>query len=275
MFKNYFQHTSIAVKKVALALRALVATATGSAFVQGEVKLAFYVLIAGGLLDFILQLLPPSTADAQPGSNSSTPSAGPSPGAAACLVWLVALSMVYVSCTVIKPGTNTSKTDSTYTTYKQVAIDVKGATVTAGLNMDSLFHAALMAKDQRAEDSIGRLNMEVKYKTDSLTALKAGNAIPAKPVYIQLPPQKQYVTDPNTKAQLTYWIDAYGKFQITCEAKDQTITSLQAQVTKLTKQVSSTTVTVPQTPVWAKVVMWLEGVLLLICIIILFIKSII
>lgn len=271
--KNYFQHTAPSVKKIGLAMRVLIASITGSSFVQGNVKMAFYCLLAGGLIDFILQCLPPGDMSAA-SENQPAPQALGGINKALVLFNLLAISVMINGCTVVRPGTNTSKTDTTITTYKQVDIKVAGAIVSAGLNMDSLYHAALMAKDQRTADSILWLNTELKFKQDSIAALKANKPIPPKPVYIPSPPQKQYVTDPKTKAQLAYWIDAYGKFQITCESKDQTIATLQAQVTKLTKQVSSTTVTVPQTPVWAKVAMILEGICLVIAILIIVFKSI-
>jgi hypothetical protein len=140
--------------------------------------------------------------------------------------------------------------------------------------MDSLYHVALMDQDIRKDDSIQRLNAELKYKQDSIADLKAHRPVPAPPVYIQSPPQKQYVTDPQTKAQLSYWIDAYGKFQITCQAKDQTIQTLQAQVTKLTKDTTVTTKVAYQTPWWNKVLMWAELAVILVLLIYGFIKTI-
>jgi hypothetical protein len=249
-------------------MRVLVGSITGSSFIQGNVKLAFYCLLAGGILDFILQCLPPGEPQAP---------ATVSPVTVTPVVAIIALLMAFFisSCSIIKPEVDHSKTDTTITTYKQVDLKVKGAKVFAGINMDSLFHAALIEKVQQRADSISKLKLELQYKQDSIAALKANKPIPAKPIYIISDPVKQYVTDPQTKAQLTYWIDAYGKFQITCESKDQTIASLQAQVTKLTKDTTVTTKVAYQTPVWNKVVMIIEGLLLITAILIIVFKSII
>jgi len=265
--KNYWRETSPKIKKLSLWLKTTIGALALSAYAQSEVRYGFYLLIAGAIIDGLLQLLPPD-------NDKTNADKLAIKGAGVIAFILVVLMFAFNSCSIIKPGVDHSKIDSTYTTYKQVDIKLPGAKVFAGLNMDSLYHAALIAKDQRSGDSILRLNMELKYKQDSIAALKANKPMPAKPVYITSPPQKQYVTDPQTKAQLSYWIDAYGKFQITCEAKDQKISTLQAEVTKLTKDTTTTTKVVTQTPAWNKVVMIIEGILLLIAVLIIVFKSI-
>lgn len=263
--KNYWRATSPKIKKMSLWLKSTIGALALSAYATSEVKTGFYLLIAGAIIDGVLQLLPPDQ-DATKANKSAIK------GAAVVALVIMASMFALSSCRVIKPEIDHTKTDSTITTYKQVDIKLPGAKVFAGLNMDSLYHAALMAKDQRSEDSILRLNMELKYKQDSIAALKANKPIPAKPVYIPSPPQKQYVTDPQTKAQLSYWIDAFGKFQITCESKDQTIHSLQAQVTKLTKEVTTQKLLVDKTPAWNWIAMAVLATLLVISLIINFIN---
>jgi hypothetical protein len=270
LLKNYWAETACSVKKIGLALRGLVATVSGAAFIQSDVKMAFYVLLAGGLLDFVLQNLPPDKPGTPGDGTASTDRVAPVIGA----VVLAFLMMFCSSCSVIKPQVNTTKTDSTYTTYKQVDIKLKGATVLAALNIDSIYHVALMNKDQYKDDSIARLNMELKYAKDSLADVIANKPIPPKPVYIPTAPQKEYVTDPQTKAQLSYWIDAYGKFQIQCDSKDQTITTLQAQVNKLSTDKTTTIDVAYKTPAWNKFLMILEGAIILVLAIILIIKII-
>jgi len=270
LLKNYWAETATSVKKIGLALRTLVATVSGSAFVQNDIKFAFYALLAGGVLDFVLQNLPPAKSDP---TDAGTPNKGVSaPVVGAALIAL--LLMFCSSCSVIKPQVNRTKSDSTYTTYKQVDIKLTGAKVGTGLNIDSLYHVALSNKDQYKDDSIARLNVQLQYAKDSLAAAKANKPIPPKPVYLPSPPQKEYVTDPQTKAQLSYWIDAYGKFQIQCESKDQTITTLQAQVNKLTTDKTTTIDVAYKTPAWNKFVMIVEAVLLAAAILIIVFKSI-
>lgn len=262
--KYYWSQTSPTIKKLSLWLKSTIGVLALSAYAQSEVKTGFYLLIAGAIIDGILQLLPP---DEQPKKDAGSASSK----AVMIALMLTAALMAVSSCTILKPKVDHSKTDTTITTYKQVDLKVKGAKVFAGLNMDSLYHALLMAKDQRMEDSVARLNMELKYKQDSIAALKANKPIPAKPVFKPKQPTKQTVTDPETKAQLTYWIDAYGKFQITCESKDKTISTLQAQVNKLTKDVTTQTVLQKETPKWNWIAMAVLATLLVISVLLNFI----
>lgn len=274
--KNYWRATSPKIKKLSLWLKSTIGALALSAYATSEVKTGFYLLIAGAIIDGVLQLLPPddSIGGYQPNTCVNTPAPNGGSGVPNKILTVIALLglLLIGSCRVIKPEVDHTKTDSTITSYKQFDIKVPGAKVFAGLNMDSLYHAALMARDQRSEDSILRLNMELKYKQDSINALKANKPIPVKPVYIPSPPKKQYVTDPQTKAQLSYWIDAYGKFQISCESKDQTIKTLQAQVTKLTKDVTTQKLLVDKTPVWNWIAIAVLATLLAISLLINFIN---
>ena len=264
--KNYFKDTSVKVKKFGLWLKGIIGAAAGSTYIQGDAKLALYFLVGGAIIAGILECLPPDGPSApQPQTNSAAP------GVVAGLIALIMLFCI-TGCSVIKPQVDRTKSDTTLTSYKQVDLKIKGAKVFAGLNMDSLYHAALMAKDQRSQDSILSLKQELNYKADSIAALKANKPIPPKTIYVPSAPQKQYVTDPQTRAQLAYWIDAYGKFQITCESKDQTITTLQAQVTKLTKDTTVTTKVAYQTPAWNKIAMIVEGIAIAVLALILIFK---
>jgi len=251
--KNYWKNNSCAVKKFGIWLKATIAGLTTSAYVQGNIKLAMYVLIAGGLVDLLLQFLPPD----EPGK----------PNQGNGIITAIALVMVlftFTSCRIIKPEVDTTKTDSTYTTFKQIDIKVAGAKVHKGLDLDSLFRASLMQRDQRRADSIANLKAELQFKKDSIAALKAGKPIPPAPVLIPPKPNVQYVTDPQTKAQLSYWIDEYGKLQLGCESKDQVVSTLQAQVNKLTKQVTTQKLIVPETPKWNYIAMAVLATLLII-----------
>ena len=92
--------------------------------------------------------------------------------------------------------------------------------------------------------------------------------MPDKPLLKPPAPKKQFVTDPQTKAQLSYWIDAYGKLQLACESKDQTVQTLQPVVNKTTKDVTKTTVIVKETPKWNWIAMAMLATLLGISVII-------
>jgi len=265
--KNFYKQTSPKVKKFGLWVKGLIGTAAATTFIQNDVKTSFYLMIAGAVITGLLECLPPD----KPGDNSGN---GSATGGVAMAMLAGLLMLAFAGCTVVKPEVDRTKTDTTVTSYSQVDLFVKGAKVVAGINMDSLYHAALMARDQRKDDSLAQLKMELKYKQDSIAALQANKPLPPKPVFIPSPPQIRYKTDPDTKAQLSYWIDQYGQLNLGCESKDKTIQTLQAQVTKLTKDTTVTTKVVTQTPAWNKLIMILEGAIIGILIVVLIIKTI-
>jgi hypothetical protein len=238
--KNYWQETSPSVKRLILWLKGIIGAVSVSAFIQGDPKFSFWFLIAGGVVDGLLQLLPPDTnADLKPGAKA--------------LLLVVCLSVVAATvtgCWSQRPVVEHNVIDTTTTTYKSQDVQYKGAKVMKGLNIDSLYHAALMSHDQHLEDSALNAQAIAKYKQDSLTAVKNGKAIPAAPVLKPDKPVTRYVTDPLTKAQLSYWIDQYGKLQVGCESKDQTMQVLVAQVNRLRSDTTKATVTVYKIPSW-------------------------
>ncbi len=137
------------------------------------------------------------------------------------LIVIAAASIAITSCKVVRPGQTSSyeKTDTTTTKYKPVDVTVKGATVYNTVNIDSLFNAwkkNLAANDQQKADSLFKAILNsLSLKRDTVT-----------------------VTDPKSKAQLKYWFDEFGKLQMSCESKEQTISLMVAEITRLTKEVS-------------------------------------
>ena len=61
MLKNYYKPTSKKLLKMSLALRGMVATVSGAAYFQNDLKAAFWFLVAGAGIDFIIQCLDPDT----------------------------------------------------------------------------------------------------------------------------------------------------------------------------------------------------------------------
>ena len=55
MFKNYFKPTSKKIEKLLLALKGFVGTIAVTTFVSGDPKIAFYFLIGGAAIDFLLR----------------------------------------------------------------------------------------------------------------------------------------------------------------------------------------------------------------------------
>lgn len=59
MLKNYFKPTPKKLLKISLALRGMVATISGAAYFQNDLKVAFWFLVAGATVDFFIQCIDP------------------------------------------------------------------------------------------------------------------------------------------------------------------------------------------------------------------------
>ena len=65
MLKHYFNPTPKKLLKVSLALRGMVATISGAAYFQNDLKIAFWFLVAGASVDFFIQCLDPNSINRQ------------------------------------------------------------------------------------------------------------------------------------------------------------------------------------------------------------------
>lgn len=61
MLNNYYKPTPKKLLKISLALRGMVATISGAAYFQNDLKAAFWFLVAGAGIDFIIQCIDPDT----------------------------------------------------------------------------------------------------------------------------------------------------------------------------------------------------------------------
>lgn len=157
--------------------------------------------------------------------------------------------LAFSACRIIKPGTDTTKIDTTAINYKQQSVDVKGGKVDASLDVNALIDAI------------------TSYKRDSANAAATGQPLPVKPK------ASGTATDAQGKAQLTYWIDQFGKLQMTCESKDQTVNILVAEVTRLSKEVTKKTEIDYKTPVWAWVAIAVLTIAVIQCIVIILVQE--
>lgn len=57
MLKNYYKPTPKKLLKVSLALRGMVATISGAAYFQNDLKAAFWFLVTGAGIDFFIQCI--------------------------------------------------------------------------------------------------------------------------------------------------------------------------------------------------------------------------
>jgi len=55
--KNYFEPTPKNVKKWLLAIKSILATISGAAYVNGNEKIAFWILVGGACIDELTNLL--------------------------------------------------------------------------------------------------------------------------------------------------------------------------------------------------------------------------
>jgi len=122
------------------------------------------------------------------------------------------------SCKVIKPETtnSTDKSDSTIIKKEYVPVLVPGANVAGSINYDSLYKIWRNTLPTNASNT----NTDSLFKA-FLKTFKTG--------------EKTTIVDPNSKVQLEYWMDAYGKLNISCSSKDQTLQLLTTEITRLTK----------------------------------------
>ena len=61
MLRNYYRPTPKKLLKISLALRGMVATISGAAYFQNDLKAAFWFLVAGAGIEFIIQCIEPDT----------------------------------------------------------------------------------------------------------------------------------------------------------------------------------------------------------------------
>ncbi len=158
--------------------------------------------------------------------------------ASICLLGFVSV-LALSSCRVIKPQTDYRLTqkDTTIINYKKVDIQVPGATVTNNINLDSFAHVI-------ANRFIAAGNSNVN-KDSLINALQASFKAGLKTDTVR-------VIDSQNKAELKYWVDQYGKLQMSCTSKDQMVNAMLAEVTKLraTFESSKKTEIVYKMPWW-------------------------
>jgi hypothetical protein len=61
MLRNYYRPTPKKLLKISLALRGMVATISGAAYFQNDLKAAFWFLAAGAGIEFFIQCIEPNT----------------------------------------------------------------------------------------------------------------------------------------------------------------------------------------------------------------------
>jgi len=236
MFNNYFKENSKTIKRVSLALKTFIGGISVSAYLGDQPKVAFWLLVFGAVLDFLLQCFPSDDDQDHNSAGGYNPNQNhiASPAGIALLIGLALFSLS--GCKIIKPAVRTTIRDSVSVNYRTVNIDVPGAKVQSGINADSLIKAFIDAQ-------------------------KNGKPLPAPQTY----------TDPKSKAELKVWIDQYGNLQASCESKDQTIQSLIAELTKTREINREKDNIVYKTPTMNYIAMSILGTLLAISFIVNFI----
>lgn len=216
MLGNYFKPSSKMVLKVSLALKGFIGTISAATFFDGNKTAAFWFLIAGAFVDFILQCIDSDT------EKTVKDNAGK------ITIIAVVMSLSCFSCATIRKSTTSEKIDSTSTEYKQVGVKLEGGSVKAAVNMDSIV-SALRARLSGVARATPEFNVD-SLIADALEAFK-------KEMKTMKP---NVITDPESKVQLKYWVDQFGKLNIECSSKDQTIQMLVAELTRTRKEKTET-----------------------------------
>lgn len=213
MFKRYFKPTPKKLLRISLAMRTMIGTISGAAYFDGKKDAAFWFLIAGAVVDFLINC---QTDDRKPSK----------PYIDKVLLILFGSIVLTSSCSRKVSETITiSKTDSTWMTKKLVDIPVKGG-ATAGINMDSL---------------------------KSLMEQYMMNTSGSNPSEITRIVEKTFsIPDTSGRYELRYWMDASGQLFAQCVGKDQVIQTLVEQNNRLIKEVQEKKKTVVKyrLPVW-------------------------
>lgn len=140
---------------------------------------------------------------------------------------IVTSILLITGCKVVKPSTEYtySSKDTTITNYKSLNAEYKGATVNNSINQDSLLKAFAKIVENNKANSSNSINIDSLLNVFK-TYLKKGLK------------DTITVTDAQTKVQLKYWYDEFGKLQMSCTSKDQAIQMMVAEITRLTKEVT-------------------------------------
>lgn len=175
------------------------------------------------------------------------------------LTVLIAI-LLGIGCKTIAPQNNTSfeAKDTSITNYKKLDVEVKGADVKRPFDF-SQFLVPLSGDFYIKNPELKGLAP----KLDSILSLYAKAKFGKDTVKI---------FDPTNKVALKYWVDEFGKLQIQCSSKDQTIQLLVAEVTKLRKESEKKqqVILVKEMPGWGWFIIGCAGVLAILGLIVLF-----
>ncbi len=214
MFKGYWRTTPKFCLKLSLGLRGLIGTIAASAYVQGEPRMAFWLLVAGAALDFLIQC----QHDCENLKNGN--------GAAAVALIIVLFYLATgTGCRTIKMATKETHLDSSWVTQKKVDVHVAGGTTEAA-NMDSL-RGIIRELAGRGSGLATVVHDTLPGATDTVK-----------------------IMDASGRAELRLWMDARGKMYADCSAKDQTIRALVNENNRLVRDNKSVVKTVYRLPPW-------------------------
>jgi phage-related holin len=167
------------------------------------------------------------------------------------LTILIAVMLLGVSCKTIAPQIDTSfeAKDTSITHYKPVDVAVKGADVVTPFDFSKFLVPTTGDFYIKNPEFKG-----LETKLDSILTIYAKAKFGKDTVKI---------FDQTNKVALKYWVDEFGKLQIQCSSKDQTIQLLVAEVTKLRKETEKKreTVIVKEMPKWGWFIIGCAGVL--------------
>lgn len=229
---NYYNKvTSKKWLKFLFNLKIFIGTISGAAYFQDQKDFAFWLLVAGGIIDLIVNSFGPDDTDPNALLNKTSKSF--------LLVFLLSFCFMFqTGCQSKRQSVSSSSNDSTWINYKLSKLKVSGGAVKGSpLNLDSLRNA-----------------------------LKIGVDSTGKTIYREMQPI--YFNDTSGSAMLKLWVDQFGNIQTECIAKDKLIDILTAEVNRLRSEVKNTITTEPKTPKWNIVLISVLSTLLIISLLI-------
>lgn len=167
------------------------------------------------------------------------------PDAITAIAAIIIAACMFTSCSPkITASESHIVTDTTTVKYKPVEVKIKGSSVTGELNVDSLLNAL--------KTNLQKLN-ETNFSNEKTIAQQA---IDFEKVFTDFkkgikPSTPVVITDTSGRVQLKYWYDSFGKLQMECGTKDQTINLLVAEITRMRNEINSKQTVIYRTrPVW-------------------------
>ncbi len=244
---NIFCPTAKHIKKFSVAMKGFLGVIATSAFFDGNTKAAFWILVAGALLDAVLSMLDEDTQVGKRPIQKRTQVPSPKVKVNSSKY----IKVLFIACLALSAGCRsrqprpimnnetTVNTDSTAITQSADSTLVPGVQVLANIDCDSI----LKLINEKEANIFNGLQHPKNEATGSII-----------------------ITDPKSAIQLRFYKDYLGKLQVEASTKDSYINYLKTTILKLQKSLNLKNTTLPPVVVnkhywWMVVLVWMFGIL--------------